>query len=118
MTITQTGAPWTNPGNHLAGTVLGDWSGASAAGNVLYGQPFSVTCNKTGTANLELQLNSAGGTFAAQPTGSPDNNPSTDYAPSSVANAVLPRGNNGASGPARVNNVTINCTATGTITVI
>ena len=117
VTITQTGAPWTNPGNHLAGTVLGDWSGSSAAGDVLYGQAFSVTCAHTGTANVELQLNTAGGTFSAQPAGSVDNT-AADYAPTSVANGILPRGNNGAGGPARVNNVTINCTSTGTITVI
>jgi len=117
VSIAATGAPWTNPGNHLAGTVLGDWSGSSKAGDVMYGEAFAVTCLHTGTANLELQLNGNGGTFAAQPTGSPDNT-AADYAPTSVANGILPRGNNGAGGPARVNNISINCTSTGTITVI
>ncbi|HEX3469044.1 MAG TPA: hypothetical protein VHT05_13280 [Candidatus Elarobacter sp.] len=117
VSITQSGAPWTLPGTHLSGPVTGDWSGASKAGNILYGQPFTVTCVNTGTAHLDLQLNGNGGTFSAQPTGSPDNT-AADYAPSSVANAILPRGNSGASGPSRVNNVTINCTSTGTITVI
>lgn len=117
VSITSTGAPWVNPGNHLAGTVVGDWSGASAAGNVMYGQPFSVTCNKTGTATLALTLSNPGNVFLSQPTGTPDGT-TADYAPTSVDGSTLPRGNNGAGGPARVNNVTINCTSTGTITVI
>lgn len=118
VSISPSSPSWTNPGNHLSGPVTGDWSGSSAAGDVPYGQGFTVTCLHTGTANLELQLNSNGGTYSAQPTGSPDNT-AADYAPTSVANAILPRGNNGAGGPARVNNVaTVNCTSTGTITVI
>lgn len=108
------GGPFADPGSHLTGP-SGGWQGTES--DYHYGQPFSVTCVNVGTASLQLKLNGAGGTFNT-PDGSPAD--TTIYPPSAVANGTLPLGSKTVVSPGRlpITNVTVNCTSTGTISLI
>jgi predicted small lipoprotein YifL len=127
VTITQTGAPFSNPGNHLTGPSSGYVPGT----NFVYGNAFTVSCNKVGTANLALQLTSGTGAAPTTPidgyTYGPGGNSGTGngYTQSTGANAItnggiLPVGSKTtvSAGRSPQVNVTINCTADGTLQLI
>jgi hypothetical protein len=112
VSVTTPYAPWSNPGNHITGP-SGGWLPGS---NFVYGQPFTVSCVNVGTATLSLKLSAAGGTFST-PQGSPD---AGKYPPDAQANGVLPLGSKTVVVAPRqpITNVTVNCNAAGTITII
>lgn len=117
VTITQPGAPWTNPGNALTGP-----SGGFVPGiGFIYGNPFSVACTHTGVANLALKFTTGTG---GHPTTAIDGYNYTNingYAPSSQTDgSVLPLGSKTSVVSPRqpINNVQVQCNANGTLTVI
>ena len=113
--------PFTAPGNNLTGPS----SGWVAGSTFQYGNRFTATCNKVGTASLGLQLASGQGAAALSPVDGYNYNGAlpvaTGYAqPSQTNGSILPLGSKTSVSSGRLPqyNVTVNCSASGTLTLI
>ncbi len=117
LTITQTGAPWSNPGNALTGPSGGFVPGTG----FIYGNAFTVSCNHTGVGTLALQLSPGTG---GHPTTAIDGYNYTNingYAPGSQTDgSILPLGSKTTVNAPRqpINNVSVQCNANGSLTII
>ncbi len=111
VSIWNAGA-WGTPGSDITGPSGGWIEGVGITGPFAYGHAFYATCNKVGTANLQLSLVAS---TPNTPAGSPD---ASAYPPNAIVNGLLPMGTKGATSTPRVTNVTVTCTSSGTISII